>query len=98
QNFVRSHSRLALRDLGEIDFNSAAAAAGSFTSRTSQSGRAHVLNSGDRILGQKFETRLEQKFFFEGIADLDRRAIFSGFLGQFARCERRSGEAVATGF
>ena len=56
------------------------------------------MNSGDGVAREQFETSLEQKFFFEWVADLHGRAIFLGLLGQFARSEGGAGQTVATGF
>src|SRR5437762_2842048 len=45
---------------------------------------------------KKLETRFEQKFLFERIAHLHCRTIFARLLGQFARSERRPGQAIAS--
>src|SRR5437868_13810418 len=45
---------------------------------------------------KRLETRFEQKFLFERIAHLHCRTIFARLLGQFARSERRPGQAIAS--
>ena len=89
---------LALRDFGEIDLDAGAAAAGRFAGRTGEPGRAHVLDAGDGIGGEQFQTRFEQQLFFEWIADLDGGPVFARFFGQIARGERGPGQTIATGF
>ena len=81
QNFIRRHAWFTFRDFGEIDFDSAARAAGGFASRTSEAGCAHVLNSRHGVAREKIETRFEQKFFFKRIAYLHGRAILARFFG-----------------
>src|SRR2546430_1134838 len=46
---------------------------------------------------KQLEARFEQKFLFERIADLHCRTIFARLLGQFARSERRPGQAITPG-
>ena len=85
-------------ELCQIDLDPRPAAAGCFAGGTSQTRRAHVLNAGHGVARQKFQTRLEQQFFLERIADLDRRTIFARLFGQFARSKRGAGQTVAPGF
>ena len=82
----------------QIDLDAAAAAAGRFAGRTGQTRRAHVLNSGDCVASEQFETCFEQQFFLERIAHLHGRPIFARFLGQLARGKRRACQTIATGF
>src|SRR5439155_3020439 len=45
---------------------------------------------------KQLEAPFEQKFLFERIADLHSRTIFARLLGQFARSERRPGQAISS--
>lgn len=96
KNFIRRHARLAFWNFGEVDLNSSTATAGRFAGGTSQPGRAHVLNSGDCVAGQKFQTCLEQKLFLERIAHLDGGTILLRFFGQLSRREGRAGQSITS--
>ena len=98
QNLVRRHARLAFGNLGQIDLDAGAAAARCFTSGAGQSRRAHVLNAGDGIGREQFQTGFEQQLLLERIADLHGRAIFARFFRQFAGSERGAGQTVAARF
>ena len=87
---------LALRDFGEIDLDPGAAAAGGFAGRTSEPGRAHILNAGHGIGREQFETRFEEQLLFEWIAHLDGGPVFARFFGQFPRGKRGPGQSVPT--
>ena len=97
ENFVRRHAGFALRHFGEIDLDAGAAAAGGFAGRTGEPGRAHVLDAGDRVGREQFQTGFEQQLFLEWIAHLNRGPVFARFFGQFPRGERRARQSIASG-
>ena len=89
---------LAFRHFREIDFNSAAAAAGRFAGRTGQTRPRPCPEFRQRHRREQFETRLEQKLLFKRIANLHRGPIFFRLLSQLARCKRRACQTVASRF
>ena len=98
ERFVGRHARLALRDLGEIDLDAGAAAAGRFAGRTGEPSRAHILDASHGIGCEQFQTRFEEQLFFEWIAHLNCGAVFARFFGQFPRGERGPRQSITTGF
>src|SRR5262249_61774393 len=59
--------------------------------------RAHVLDGDDAVLRHDFETRLEQQFLRERIADLHGGALFFGSFAEFGRRHCGAVDAVAAG-
>ena len=98
QDFVGGHAGFAFRHEVDVDFNACAATAGGFAGRAGEAGGAHVLDAGDASAGEKFKAGFEEKFFSEGVADLNGGAVFLGFLSEFARSEGGTGEAVTARF
>src|SRR5262249_39145492 len=82
----------------EIDLDTTTCAARGFAGRAGQTGRAHVLNSGNCVASDQFEACFKQQFLFEWITDLHSGTIFSRLFGQFAGSKRRTCETVAACF
>ena len=98
QDFVGRHAGLAFWHEVDIDFNACAAAAGGFAGRAGEACGAHVLDARDAAAGEEFEAGFEEEFFAEWVANLHGGAVFLGFLGEFARGESGTGEAVTASF
>ena len=82
----------------EIDLDAHAAARSHFAGRAGEAGGAHVLNADDGAGGHRFEARLEQQLFEEGIAHLHVGALLLRLLGEFGGGQQRSAvNAVAAG-
>src|SRR5262249_47075558 len=60
-------------------------------------GRASVVEGDDGVLRYDFETRLEQQFLRERIADLHGGALFFGSFAEFGRRHGGAVDAVAAG-
>ena len=88
-DFVGRHSRFALRNSREIDFDAGAAARGHFRRGARETRRAHVLNRDNRAGLHGFEAGFEQQLFHEGIADLDVGAFLLRLFGEFGGGEQR---------
>jgi hypothetical protein len=72
-------------------------AAGGLARRASETGGAHVLNSGDGVGGEQLETGFERSFLAEGIANLHCRPILLRFLGEVTRGERGARQSITPG-
>src|SRR6266852_2052969 len=78
-DFVGRHSRFALQNFREIDFDAGAAARCHFRRGARETRRAHVLDRDNRAGLHGFEASLEQELFHEGVADLDVGALLLRF-------------------
>src|SRR6266404_2936244 len=98
-DFVGRHSRFALRNFREIDFDAGAAARGHFRRGARETRGAHVLNGDNRAGLHGFEASLEQELFHEGIANLDVGALLLRLFGEF-RGSKEGGavNSVTAGF
>ena len=102
-DLVRRHPAFAHRHAIELQPDARAGAPRHLERRRRESGRAHVLDALDRAISIRvgvhdLETRLEQKFFRERIADLHGRTfLFRRFI-EFRRRHRRAVNAVASRF
>src|SRR5690348_2168536 len=95
-DFVGRHARFTLRDAREFDFDARAAAGGHFAGRAREARGAHILNRDDSAGAHGFEAGFEEKFFHEGIADLDVGALLLRLLAEFGGGEERGAvDAVA---
>src|SRR5262249_12359903 len=84
-HFVSSHSCLTLGHQIQGDLDSGAGPRSQLTGRGGQSSRAHILDSNYRSGAHRLETRLEEQLLREGIAYLDRGALFKGCLIELCR-------------
>ncbi len=97
-DLVGRHAGFALRHEAQVDFDAGPGAAAHFASGAGETGCAHILNADDCAGMHSFKTGLKQKFFHEGIADLDVGTLFLGFLGEYGGSHGRAVNAVAPGF
>ena len=79
-DLVRRHAGLADRDLGEVDLDAAARAAGHLEGRRRQSRRAHVLDPDHGIRLEELEAGLHEELLGERVADLHRGALLVGLV------------------
>ena len=70
-DFVGRHSTLPLWNVIEVQLHTRAGTRAHLAARTSETGRAHILDADDQSFVHGFETRLEQQLFHKRIADLD---------------------------
>ena len=97
ENLIGGLALRALRHKLDVDLDTGAATTGSLAGGAGESGRAHVLDTGDRVGGEEFETGLEQELLAERITHLDGGTVGLRFLGQLARGESGTGKSVAPG-
>jgi len=74
----------ALGNFGEINFDASAAARRHFHGGAGEPSGAHVLNGDDCAGAHCFKASFEQKFFDEGIADLDVGTLLLRFFSEFS--------------
>src|SRR5262249_44157046 len=96
-HLVSAHAALAARYRVEIERDAEAAFVAHLDRGAGTPRRAHVLDGDHATLRHDLETRLEEKFFREGIADLHGRTLFLGCIAELGRRHRRAMNAVASG-
>ena len=84
-HFIRSHARLALRNVLHIELHARARAAAHLAARTGKSRRTHVLNAHNRACLHRLQTSFQQQLFKEWIAHLHIRPLLFRFLGKLSR-------------
>src|SRR5262249_56239498 len=92
-----AHAAPAARYRVEIERDAEAAFGAHLDRGAGKPRRAHVLDGDHATLRHDLETRLEEKFFREGIADLHGRTLFLGCIAELGRRHRRAMNAVASG-
>ena len=81
----------------QIDVHTRTGACAHLAARTGQSGGSHVLNADNQSLVHHLKTGFHQKFFHEGIADLDVGPLCTSVLTKTRRCHRRAVNPVTAG-
>ena len=80
-----------------VDLDACAAARAHLGRGAGQSCGAHVLDADERVGLHHLETRFEEEFLHERIADLHRGPLLRRLLVEFRRRHRRAVDTVAAG-
>ena len=96
-DLVGRHAGLAARHPVEVELDPDLALRCHLDRRRGQPGGAHVLDRDDGVGRHQLEAGFEQQLLGERVADLDRRPLGLGIVGEFGRGHGRAVDTVASG-